>query len=318
MTHQHLNFQFFYAVILALLVILSGCSVPTAPTSISPTATPVPTTALTHSLALPTRTPSPTLKPRTPIVAPSPTIAPTLTTDQEQTLVLELLQSNAGCRLPCWWGFTPGKTTWQTAQAFFASLGKFPQVYGNNVYTVDFNLPKHDISISLYIMGTKAIDVIWVGAGMVRNNEAVFGDPLFARDLQRYMLPQLLTTYGQPKEILIRTFSEAPDGGWIPFHLLLFYPQEGILIDYQGPGERKGDRLRWCPQNTNIALWLWSPEHKWTLEDIARIGLNFSLEELLTYRPLEEATGMRQETFYETFKDANNRICLETPVDLWP
>jgi hypothetical protein len=55
--------------------------------------------------------PAPTPKPPTPTVPPSPTLVPTLTADQEQALVLDLLQNNAGCRLPCWWGFTPGKTT---------------------------------------------------------------------------------------------------------------------------------------------------------------------------------------------------------------
>ncbi len=200
-------------------------------------------------------------------------------------------------------------------------MGVTPEVYGNGVYRVYFSIPKHDVRIAhYYIVSDNTIDIMWVGAtGPVRDNEAVFGDPLFALDLQQYMLPQLLTTYGQPKEILVRTFGSASGGGWIPFHLLLFYPQQGVLVNYQGPNEKTGDKLRWCPHKTSIALWLWSPERKLTLGELARIGLGgLSTEEMLAHRPLEEATGMSLEMFYKTFKDANNRTCLETPVDLWP
>ncbi len=35
----------------------------------------------------------------------------TLPTGEAQKMVQELLENNAGCRLPCWWGIVPGKTT---------------------------------------------------------------------------------------------------------------------------------------------------------------------------------------------------------------
>jgi hypothetical protein len=227
--------------------------------------------------------PAPTPKPPTPTVPPSPTLAPTLTADQEQALVLDLLQNNAGCRLPCWWGFTPGKTTWQTASTFFTSLGKNIINMGRSYtsYRVEFTIMKYDIRLSQeYVVINGNIAMIWVGIGMVRNEKAVFGDPLFAKALQYYMLPHLLTAYGPPDEVLIRTFSSAPGGGWVPFHLLLFYPMQGILVDYQGPNEKKGNNLQWCPQNTNITMWLWMPERKLTLKDISRIGPNLPLEEV--------------------------------------
>jgi hypothetical protein len=252
---------------------------------------------------------------------PTPTMVPTLPADKEQSLVLDLLQNNASCRLPCWWGFTPGKTAWQIAHAFFTSLGKATIDQGRpyTSYRVEFNIAEHDTQLSQeYIITNGNIDMIWLGVGMVRNNEAVFGDALFAQDLRSYMLPQILTTYGQPQEVLIQTFSGAPDGSWVPFHLLLFYPEQGILVDYQGPNARKGDKLEWCSQKTNIALWLWAPENKWALEDIARMGPNLSTEAVLAYRPLEKATGMGLEMFYETFKNADNRTCLETAADMWP
>lgn len=317
MITQCLKAQSLCIATLVLLVSLSGCGGPIGTTPIFFSATPLPVTHTPMpSLMPPTRTRLPTLTPE----VPTPTMAPTLSPNQEEALILDLLQNNAGCRLPCWWGFTPGKTSWQTAQAFFASLGKKTDGFGGPYVTIyEVELRIHDTQISqTYIVINGIIDMIWVGAGVVRDDKAVFGDPLFAQDWQRYMLPQLLITYGRPREILIRTFQEAPEGGWVPFHLLLFYQQQGILVDYQGPNERSGEQLRWCPQKTNIALWLWSPERELTLQDVAQMGPNLPLEEVRNYRSLEEATNMSLDRFYEVFKRSDNQACLETPAELWP
>jgi len=117
---------------LILLVSLVGCSASVTPTP-SPSATPL--SATFEALPSPpdtslqdTSTPSPqpeiptqTPLPPRPSKALTPTSVPTLADSEEQELVLNLLQDNGGCQLPCWWGFTPGETTWHTAQEFFAS-----------------------------------------------------------------------------------------------------------------------------------------------------------------------------------------------------
>ncbi len=318
MEHLDSRLHHLYIVILTILLIpLAGCSTYAVSTTASPSAIP-PTYTPTPSPEPPINTPLPTQTP----VPPTPTLAPTLTADKEQKLVLDLLQNNAGCQLPCWWGFTPGKTSWQAAQAFFASLGKKPAGYGNPyiTYDIELNILNHHVRLDqMYSVLSDTIDMIWVGTGTIRNNKAIFGDPLFAQDWRRYMIPQLLAAEGQPKEVLIRTFRGAPGGGWVPFHLLLFYPQQGILVDYQGPNESKGDHLQWCPQKTNIALWLWPPEHQWALEDVARTNFGgFTIEEVLNYRSLQEATGMSVEKFYDTFKNSSSGTCLETPANMWP
>lgn len=324
------RFRYLCVVMVVSLVLLNGCTTPVALTPTFPSVTPILITDMpTSSPVPPTRTPlptptrkPPTPKPPTPTVTPSPTVAPTLTADQEQALVLDLLQNNAGCQLPCWWGFTPGKTSWQTAQTFFTLLGKMPGEYrgpGMLNYTVDFRIPRHDVQIGqVYIIRDGLIEAIWIGASTVRNHERVYGDKQFAKDWRRYFLPQLLTTYGQPTEVLLRTFRGVPEGSFVPFNLLLFYPQQGFLVWYYGPTELKGERIRMCPEQTEIALWLWPPDQKMTLEDIARWGQGFSIEEVSGYHSLEKATGLSPETFYKIFRDASNQACLETPVDMWP
>ena len=57
-----------------------------------------------------------------PIVSltPSPTSYPRLSREEAKPRIIEMLQTNAGCRLPCWWGITPGKTRWEEVHALLS------------------------------------------------------------------------------------------------------------------------------------------------------------------------------------------------------
>jgi len=314
-----------------LLTATVRCSVPVVPTllpssvtlaPVTPTPSPSPTSPTctpTPSPVSPTRTPSPTQTPQ----LPTPTAGPTLTTDEER--VLDLLQNNAGCRLPCWWGFTPGETTWQTAQAFFASLGKtpaewiptkYPSPHGTTIYSVNFNLPDYDIQMAqTYVNNGSVIERIWVSSGTVRNHEPVYGDPQFLQIWRPYTLPEMLTTYGLPGEIMLALYQSTPMG-WLPFQILLFYPDQGILVRYYGPAELQGDQLRACPHRSDITMWLWLPEQALGLEDIADMGPDITPEGLEYYRSVEEV-GWSMEEFAQMFVE-NERACFESPAEMWP
>jgi hypothetical protein len=137
-------------------------------------------------------------------------------------------------------------------------------------------------------------------------------------DWQRYMLPQFLATYGQPSQVLLKAFSDAPEGDkLLPFHLLLYYPQRGIMVRYIDLAEKRGEMLRLCLRQPGVAMWLWSPERTVTIEEIAAMRLGFPENELQFFRPLEAATGLSIEQFYQTFSQPANETCLETPADMW-
>src|SRR5688572_13990138 len=55
---------------------------------------------------------------------------PTMTTDEAKRLVRDLLENNAGCKLPCWWGITPGKTTWSEARQILEKASRHIGVAG--------------------------------------------------------------------------------------------------------------------------------------------------------------------------------------------
>lgn len=304
---------------LLIMLFLVSCGVPFALT-VSPTETPVFVTSTTSPTKVPRPTSSPELPTDTPMPSPvpptrtpRPTPAPTMTADEEYAFVSEMLQNNGGCQLPCWWGFTPGETSWQTAHTFFSSRGKKIWHYRQTGYTVIFDIPQHNIGcVQSYFVEGETIDIINVQAMLpVRDNEFVYGDAQFAKDWAHYMLSPVLMTYGQPSQILVGVY-KAP---WMPFDLLIFYPGNGILIRYTAPAEQGEGSFRMCPHRTEITLWLWSPERDIALEHIVNMGSPTG--DMSYFRPIEEATGMSIEQFYQTFSQPDNQTCLETPVDLW-
>ena len=111
-------------ILILVVVLLVGCTAQMIPYTSTATAstgitfTPLPdvkpseTATLTHT---PTNTPTliPTLT-WTPL--------PTLSAEAAHAKIKELLKTNGGCELPCWWGIIPGKTAWPEALHFLTPI----------------------------------------------------------------------------------------------------------------------------------------------------------------------------------------------------
>lgn len=282
-----------------------GGAVPTiSPSSIIPSATETSIPVATSTVALP-----PPTSPATAIVMPTQTHAPTptLPPDEAQALLLDLLQNNAGCRLPCWWGFTPGRTSWQVAESYLSTFA-FAIKRGSSVerplYSVYFIVPEEIFPVAL-IHNYKVID------GSIQRIEVILGS------VPTYNLSAFLSTYGMPSEVWLRTYNQAREGD-LPFDTVLFYPEQGILTRYDSQADDLGEQITGCPQQKPaLVLSLWSPERQLTFAEATSETIEIR-EDGWLYHPLQEATGMDVETFYQTFKEANNSVCLETPAGLWP
>ncbi len=132
-----------------------------------------------------------------------------------------------------------------------------------------------------------------------------------------YQPSAILNTFGLPDEVWLNTANASQDGHW-GFIMNFFYPQQGFMLQYSVEGVQQNDRVQGCgfEQDDLILLGIWLPEEKLNFEAASSRGSGFA--ETTFALPLEEATGMSVETFYETFKDPANPICLETPLNLWP
>jgi hypothetical protein len=228
-----------------------------------------------------------------------------------QKLVKYLLQTNGGCKLPCWWGITPGQTSWRQARPILeeTSISIDGQESQGEFYAkVRVYLPyPYDFAPSMehvYRVKNGIVDYIRV----------------YNFDLApEYILPRVLQTYGPPTEVWIRTFAKA-DLGAQDYLVELFYKEAGILLEYRTghPLEELKGKLRNCRINEMDApvIHLWSTQGQdLTFEDAKQF---IDTANLPQPRSLLDATGMDVQTFYETFMDRTTNACLETPKNLWP
>ncbi len=131
-----------------------------------------------------------------------------------------------------------------------------------------------------------------------------------------YALPTILNMYGQPTEVWLRTGS-APLEDYLPFTLKLFYEQHGFMMSYASQGVIEEGKVKSCfPTTTFVVIASWSPLEDITYEEAHSPTSMFKTTEY--EHSLEEATGMTIDTFYETFNNPAEPVCLETPTELWP
>lgn len=227
--------------------------------------------------------------------------------------VLWLYETNNGCQLPCWWGIVPGQTDWQTAKEL---LSRFDQdIYRNTLpsgeiyYGVNIPLPLEVFSEDRTELGVLVRDGIVVA---IQTSVSIGDTP--PDHLSQYMLSMVLTTYGRPTEVWISTYSAPFEHNDLPFRVLLFYPEQGIMALYSDNGVKEGDFVRGCPQLDPASVFtLWSPTLGWTFEKVKNDSSAYNV----AYLPLEETTELSIIEFYETFKNPDNLTCLETEAELW-
>ena len=235
---------------------------------------------------------------------------PKLSQEDAIILVLDLFEKNAGCDLPCWWGFTPGESTWLELRGFleqFAQLNTLvsdedPHFYMDILVPVPEQI-NHQPLQQVYGVRNNIIESIEIQLG----NASV-------PDLSEF-----LVKYGQPGEIWISTYNTAHSSDSLPFIIFLFYPDTGILA-INGPETTTINNgvIRGCNFNKPASKYgLWSPKQKMTFEDASHVFRMNINEPGFLVLPIQDATNIDIETFYTTFKESNT-TCIETPIELWP
>ncbi len=239
------------------------------------------------------------------------TTEPTSPIEESQKLVQDLLENNAGCRLPCWWGIQPGKTTWNEARQILERVSSYttPKIESNTFYNASAKIyPPYPNDPAKYIETNFRVE-----NGVVRYIS------IYNEDLTpNYHLSKFLENYGVPTEIWIRTFPQE-DMGFQPFLIDIFYQDSGVLVEYGTghPLKEVNGNISNCSINEMDSphLHLWSPETDKLSFQKAKIFIDtMSLPEP---KALLEATGMNVKTFFETFKNPETNVCIETPRELW-
>jgi hypothetical protein len=271
------------------------------------------------------RTITPSVTPTATSAIITPTLGPTLPPEKAQSEIKNLLISNGGCELPCWWGMTPGVTRLEDIRLY---LSTFRAITGNfglreNRGIISFTIPGNDrhLDIYLYYAGKdQLVDWIWVGTQGTKpvtgGYSQVYGDLFYNSAMKKYTLSQILTDYGKPIRVLIWA---PPLDFQQPFEIMLDYSTSGFLMGYTLPEEQVGDNFVGCPVQAHIYFWLWPKDKQPSFSDmIAMTGFgSFDPVSIKYYKPIENVTKFTMDSFYKTFKEPGNVNCIVTPSHYW-
>ena len=293
---------FFLSVSLTLMV---ACAPPISKSSlvlITPTISPnsVKVTAIPI-----TKTSHPALIADTPTSLPKSVSMPTLPVAQAKAKIIELIKTNNGCNLPCWWGITPGHTSINDARSFLEPLSSQSNV---DLSSGSFYFPFDD---------TRLMDL---NVTFDINNNLISEISVWDFDTTSYHLAKFLSVNGKPEQIWLSTNSEVSygTGNIVPFLLYLYYENSRMIVAYGiGQGQVEGDFINGCITDSP-SLHMWASEKVLSFLEAGHLVRLISSGN--TYRNIDDATQgkLNADTFYQKFKNPNFDACFSTPKSLWP
>lgn len=318
-------YKIFFLPSLLLIMLTTSCAQPTRNLG---TSQPTSIVTLTRTM---TTTPKFTL---TPMIVPTNTLTtiPTLPEGKARAHLLDLLANNGECRLPCLLGVTPGKTTYMEAGAIFLAFSNISISMnvsdGNSPDSVWLTYDEGDlrtfIQLSYLYTSNGTISYLVFKTGEYKetadNRSPIYDFNTFGERLRPYMLLGILSEFGKPASVMIHTYGKqiAGSGG---FELLLLYPDQGIFVHYTTQMETVGTNARGCPANAQVEFYLYpSGNAEAFAKSLSETDWSaFVLTEPINnshWKPIDKATSMSVEQFYETFRQLTNK-CIETPLKGW-
>ena len=275
-------------------------------------------------------TPTVTLSPIPPLgPSLSPASVPTLSIDEAQMRLLELLSNNGDCRLPCLWGITPGKSTYAEAKTILLPLSSISELTGFirdgggifPTFTENKLVLKTVIGFNVDLAtAARIVQRVGLQASVQKPNNGdfidVFDSALFSEWVSFYKLHNILSEQGIPSSIMLATFggslARGSTGG---FDILLLYPDQGILVNYTTQMQLIGSNVRGCPPNAHVEMELYPPGNSDSF--FAFLEQTDWSVRMTYYKSLEEVTTISPEEFYQTFREPIDQ-CIETSANLWP
>lgn len=296
-----------------VVAIMVACGV-LAPVSINTaTSSSLTTTTLSPTVTMVVNTPSftPTFTPTTTFTpTPIPTDLPTLSPEEAQATVLRLLSQSDTCKLPCWWGVIPGKTRWEEVYPFFKQFAskitrtEQGEWTGFGVYT---SVPKSVQQRGRLAQGFR------VENGVVTLISAAPGPKEFTLRSVFKFFPNTVP------QIYIRTYSEARES--LPFYMILFYPEQGVMVRYHVDATIKSDVVTGCfnvfsnSENPHSGVWIQVPNLSFAEFTNGNI---LGADESKLLKPLDSVSESTSGKIYELVNRNADQICIETSASLWP
>jgi hypothetical protein len=243
-------------------------------------------------------------------ITAEPTQTPTGTPmppDEVREWISKRLADNGGCRLPCWWGITPGKTTWE-------ETNKLLSIYASDIRIIE----REDHFVAGFFFDDPPAEVqlrqIYLGFG-VQNNVILSIRITGLGGIPTFSLSKFMEEYGEPGEVFVYAYHPLAytiDPRQIGVHI--YYPAQGIFAEYASPiGKIKDGMQQGCLEYGPYLTLVPPGQQRNYTEFVSGLGLDF----MFPFRPVSEALGMDVETFYNTYQGIDQEVCLKTPVKIW-
>lgn len=296
-----------------VILLMEGCASHLSDvTSDVPTLTPQ-SQLLIATTSTPSETPTPTR-----VSSPEPsstwTPLPTLSMHEREAKLKELLETNGGCELPCWWGITPYQTSWPETVHYLIPIAS--DIREGESATYYENGQKHFTTGFDFIYEIEEMSE----AGKVSfeiQDDLVIAIHVFPPGTQyKYQLSQILSLLEVPKQVYIGARSGFPGPQNPSAVFVLDYSDIGIWAMYIGDASLSGENFIVCSSSVGVRLFLFDPAKEYPR------GVSFVKAATMfggvQGKKLEDATDMTPESFYDAFVDPKLGSCLETPANLWP
>lgn len=260
-----------------------------------------------------------------------PSLVPPLPTEKAYERLLDLLQTNGGCELPCWWGIYPGESTIQETRqkvSPLAGIFEFSFLSMESAGSLSIIYPVDDLDFHIYIayypfptgntvetlyISTQILRYIDKGNGDYEYRE-VYDSDAYRQLLGNFALSEMLSKLGTPSNIGVRAILPNPPSSQY-MSVTLYYPEQGIVALYTMNVEIIDNNVTGCPSQSIVSLWLIPPEAGDNYHEFLSLAGSWESDEFV--KPLDEVTSMSSNEFYEIFKESSTMRCIETPIDIW-
>jgi hypothetical protein len=218
--------------------------------------------------------------------------------------VEELLKTNGGCVLPCWWGGEPARTSFATTfnqLSPFASFVAEKKIDNFGSLDAEFRFPVSDKNSRQEITVYYKVE-----------NEIIQLIEVYPGQDKHYSFNQFIKNYGEPEKVWVEGLIDPTSDN--PFTIYFYYSQKGIITAFGAGAIDLGEKLEVCPGLISpFELVLWKPSGTEDFVDIATrtYGLAYIKKENRSLISLEQVTN-------QNLVEISESNCFQTPKKLWP
>jgi hypothetical protein len=234
--------------------------------------------------------------------------------------MLNLINGEDNCRLPCWGGIIPGQSNWQQSLqnlAPLAGVSKFTTIldgqctFGKCNYLSWLYYSPPDFEVDGEIHSILQNDKVYrVSIKVIRSSPP-----------EGMSLTDILNNYGMPPSVLMDVnqntqFEPNTNGVAATILLLLAYPKNNFVIIFYYDADLRANKFISCSKAKSVQLFIY--------DDGARLASDKSLVNVpdvyrlrvTGWKKLEDVTNLQIDSFFTTYKTARPP-CIETPVNDW-